>query len=268
MPESDGSGDIIQRSPADTYAADASLTEAELPAAIVAAAEALAAPRQPGPGLWQNREFRIVLLGQAISALGDAITLTVLPLLVVALTGSGIAMGIVGRAAAAAGPAAGAPGWCARRPLGSPADDHRRGPRSSAPDGTHPALGDARLADHGRDPAGDLPHQHAAGAVPGRLDGGDAVDRGKGPGRTCQRLRGGHLQRFVRHRTRRSRDCWSPSWVRDPPSPSMPRRSWCPRPASHSSVARCGPTGAGSSRISWQTSGRVSRTWPGSRCCA
>jgi MFS transporter, ENTS family, enterobactin (siderophore) exporter len=96
MPDSDGSGAIVMRSPAEAYAADTSLTEAELPAAIVAAAEALAAPRQPGAGLWQNREFRIVLLGQAISALGDAITLTVLPLLVVALTGSGIAMGIVG----------------------------------------------------------------------------------------------------------------------------------------------------------------------------
>ena len=48
------------------------------------------------PGLWQNREFTIVLLGQSVSAFGDAISMTVLPLLVVALTGSGIAMGIVG----------------------------------------------------------------------------------------------------------------------------------------------------------------------------
>jgi len=48
------------------------------------------------PALRHNREFRIVLGGQAVSAFGDAVSLTVLPLLVVALTGSGIAIGIVG----------------------------------------------------------------------------------------------------------------------------------------------------------------------------
>jgi MFS family permease len=47
-------------------------------------------------GLWQNRDFKVVLFGQAISAFGDAITFTALPLLVVALTGSGLAMGSVG----------------------------------------------------------------------------------------------------------------------------------------------------------------------------
>ena len=61
------------------------------------AADALAIPDPVGlPGLWQNREFKIVLLGQTVSAFGDAVSMTVLPLLVVALTGSGIAMGIVG----------------------------------------------------------------------------------------------------------------------------------------------------------------------------
>jgi ENTS family enterobactin (siderophore) exporter len=73
------------------------LTEAELSGVVAEAAAALAVPEPPGsPSLWQNREFRIVLGGQAVSAFGDAISLTVLPLLVVALTGSGIAMGIVG----------------------------------------------------------------------------------------------------------------------------------------------------------------------------
>jgi ENTS family enterobactin (siderophore) exporter len=43
-----------------------------------------------------NREFRAVLAGQAVSALGDAITLTATPLLVLALTGSGAWMGVVG----------------------------------------------------------------------------------------------------------------------------------------------------------------------------
>ena len=83
--------------PAAHGSADVQLTEAELAGVVAEAAAALAAPEPPGsPSLWQNREFRIVLGGQAVSAFGDAISLTVLPLLVVALTGSGIAMGIVG----------------------------------------------------------------------------------------------------------------------------------------------------------------------------
>jgi MFS family permease len=46
-------------------------------------------------GVW-NRDFRIVLVGQGVSALGDAISFVVTPLLVLLLTGSGIAMGTVG----------------------------------------------------------------------------------------------------------------------------------------------------------------------------
>jgi ENTS family enterobactin (siderophore) exporter len=83
--------------PADQGSSGVLLTEAELSGVVAEAAAALAVPEPPGsPSLWQNREFRIVLGGQAVSAFGDAISLTVLPLLVVALTGSGIAMGIVG----------------------------------------------------------------------------------------------------------------------------------------------------------------------------
>jgi len=48
------------------------------------------------PGLRGNRDFRVVLAGQATSALGDAISLTAMPLLVLFLTGSGALMGIVG----------------------------------------------------------------------------------------------------------------------------------------------------------------------------
>ena len=48
-----------------------------------------------GPGLRTNRDFIVVLGGQAVSALGDAITLTALPLLVLFLTGSGSLLGIV-----------------------------------------------------------------------------------------------------------------------------------------------------------------------------
>src|SRR5204863_8630147 len=46
--------------------------------------------------LWSMRDFRVFLTGEAISAIGDAVTLTALPLLVLALTGSGVAMGVVG----------------------------------------------------------------------------------------------------------------------------------------------------------------------------
>ena len=43
-----------------------------------------------------NREYQAVLSGQAVSALGDAISITAMPLLVLALTGSGALLGIVG----------------------------------------------------------------------------------------------------------------------------------------------------------------------------
>jgi MFS family permease len=43
-----------------------------------------------------NRDFQLVLGGQGISALGDAVTLTAMPLLVLFLTGSGALMGVVG----------------------------------------------------------------------------------------------------------------------------------------------------------------------------
>ena len=57
---------------------------------------AAAAPRdQP---LSENRDFTVLLTTQGISSLGDAVTFTALPLLVLALTGSGLAMGIVGGA--------------------------------------------------------------------------------------------------------------------------------------------------------------------------
>ncbi len=48
------------------------------------------------PGLRSNRDFKVVLGGQAVSALGDAISITAMPLLVLALTGSGALMGVVG----------------------------------------------------------------------------------------------------------------------------------------------------------------------------
>ena len=53
----------------------------------------MASPDQP---LSRNRDFQVVLTAQAVSALGDAVSFTALPLLVLALTGSGVAMGVVG----------------------------------------------------------------------------------------------------------------------------------------------------------------------------
>jgi MFS family permease len=46
--------------------------------------------------LTRNRDFKILLTSQGVSSLGDAVSFTALPLLVLALTGSGFAMGIVG----------------------------------------------------------------------------------------------------------------------------------------------------------------------------
>lgn len=46
--------------------------------------------------LRRNRDFKVLLTSQAVSAIGDAVTFTALPLLVLALTGSGLMMGIVG----------------------------------------------------------------------------------------------------------------------------------------------------------------------------
>jgi MFS transporter, ENTS family, enterobactin (siderophore) exporter len=47
---------------------------------------------QPFP---RNRDFRLLAISQAISAVGDMVAITALPLLVLALTGSGVAMGAV-----------------------------------------------------------------------------------------------------------------------------------------------------------------------------
>lgn len=55
-----------------------------------------AGPAPPDAPLRRNRDFWVVLVGQGVSSFGDAITNTALPLLVLALTGSGFAMGIVG----------------------------------------------------------------------------------------------------------------------------------------------------------------------------
>ncbi len=64
----------------------------ETPVHIAPAVEGVA---QTG-SLGRNRDFLVVLFGQGISSFGDAISNTALPILVLAMTGSGFAMGIVG----------------------------------------------------------------------------------------------------------------------------------------------------------------------------
>jgi ENTS family enterobactin (siderophore) exporter len=56
-------------------------------------------PIEEPPGdepLSRNRDFSTLLVSQSVSAAGDAVSATALPLLVLALTGSGLVMGIVG----------------------------------------------------------------------------------------------------------------------------------------------------------------------------
>jgi len=55
----------------------------------------VAAPTPP-ESLRRNRDFATLLVSQSVSTVGDAVSATALPLLVLALTGSGVVMGIVG----------------------------------------------------------------------------------------------------------------------------------------------------------------------------
>ena len=52
--------------------------------------------------LRRNRDFLTLLVSQSVSAMGDAVSATAMPLLIFALTGSGLVMGIVGAIDAAA----------------------------------------------------------------------------------------------------------------------------------------------------------------------
>src|SRR5258707_551617 len=52
--------------------------------------------------LRRNRDFLTLLISQSVSAMGDAVSATAMPLLIFALTGSGLVMGIVGAISTAA----------------------------------------------------------------------------------------------------------------------------------------------------------------------
>ena len=52
--------------------------------------------------LRRNRDFLTLLVSQSVSVVGDAVSATAMPLLILALTGSGLVMGIVGAVSTAA----------------------------------------------------------------------------------------------------------------------------------------------------------------------
>ena len=67
----------------------------DVPAVAVPLATPMDDPVEAAEPLRENRDFLTVLIGQGVSSFGDSITSTAMPLLVLALTGSGFVMGIV-----------------------------------------------------------------------------------------------------------------------------------------------------------------------------
>jgi MFS family permease len=59
-------------------------------------------PLPSDQSLRRNRDFLTLLVSQSVSAMGDAVSATAMPLLIFALTGSGLVMGIVGAISTAA----------------------------------------------------------------------------------------------------------------------------------------------------------------------
>lgn len=79
---------------------EVSIMDDQIPSAgIVPAANVGDAPeqfaRQPGTRLLHNRNFNIFWAGQTLSAIGDAVALIAIPLLVLRVTGSIAQMGLV-----------------------------------------------------------------------------------------------------------------------------------------------------------------------------
>ena len=66
-----------------------------MPEVVAPAIPTAPSDTRPVP-LSENRDFWVLLSTQGISSIGDAVSFTALPLLVLALTGSGLAMGLVG----------------------------------------------------------------------------------------------------------------------------------------------------------------------------
>jgi predicted MFS family arabinose efflux permease len=80
--------------PTDVAAPVDAAASATVPAAAAEPIDLTADPA--AEPLRRNRDFRAFVSAEGISALGDSVSFTALPLLVLALTGSGLAMGVVG----------------------------------------------------------------------------------------------------------------------------------------------------------------------------
>lgn len=83
----------VTQDPLEVVAAD-ELT-AGIPARVELGTPSAVAVAGPISSPFAIRDYRVIALGEGVSALGDAVTFTALPLLVLALTGSGTVMGIV-----------------------------------------------------------------------------------------------------------------------------------------------------------------------------
>ena len=187
-------------------------------------------PSRSSP-LAQNRDFKVLLVSQGISSLGDAVSFTALPLLVLALTGSGFAMGIVGALQTLPDLFFGMVAGRHRRPERSQADDVPGRPRSGRPDRADPALGRARRPDDGRHPARRGPDEHPPLVLPGRLHGVGAGARRAQPGRPGELVSSRSSTRWATSSGRRSPASW--------PRRSAPARRW----PSTRCRSRCRPLG-------------------------
>ena len=204
---------------------------AEETSARLAPAAAIDAPADvPEARLRDNRDFLVVLFGQGISSFGDSITNTALPLLVLALTGSGLAMGVVGVLTTLPDLILGLPAGAYADRWEPAHDDVRRRPRAVRAHRHDPGLGRARRPDARRHPRRHVPAELAARPVARRLHRGRAGPRRPRRGAARQRdLRGG-VQRRLDRRARRSPACSPPRSAPARRSPSTPSRS-CSRPA-------------------------------------
>ena len=158
-----------------------------------AARPAAATPPDVDIPLGQNRDFKVLLGSQGISALGDAVSFTALPLLVLALTGSGLRDGHRRRAPDAAGPVPRDARRRPRRPQRSQADDVPGRLRTGDADRADPDLGVPRRTDDGRHPDRGRADEHPSLVLPGglhRLGAGPrrAGRRSAGPTRSSRRI--------------------------------------------------------------------------------
>ena len=195
--------------------------------------------REPGAAVPQPRLQGPARPARAISSLGDAVSFTALPLLVLALTGSGFAMGIVGAAPDAARPLLRDGRRGHRRPQRSQADDVPGRPRTGRPDRAHPALGRPRRPDDGGHPARGGTDERPPLVLPGGLHRVGPGARRTQPGRPGELLFRGRLLDGLHRRSGHRRHPGRDDRPGRRPSPSTRCRSRCRRSGCCSSGATC-----------------------------